>query len=38
MGPIVSTINTISYKLAKELTHILTPLAGRTAYILKKLH
>ena len=32
MRPIVSTINSPSYKLAKELACILTPLAGCTAY------
>ena len=31
MRPIVSTINSPTYKLAKELTHILTPLAGPAA-------
>ena len=35
MGPIVSTINSPSYKLNKELAHILTPLAGHTAYKVK---
>ena len=33
MRPIVSTIKSLAYKLAKELTRILTPLAGHTAYI-----
>ena len=32
MRPIVSTINSPLYKLAKELARILTPLAGNTAY------
>ena len=35
MRPIVSTINSPSYKLNKELAHILTPLAGHTAYKVK---
>ena len=35
MRPIVSTINSLSYKLAKELSRILTPLAGNTAYMVK---
>ena len=35
MRPIVSTINSPSYKLAKELARILTPLAGNTAYMVR---
>ena len=35
MRPIVSTINSPSYKLAKELARILTPLAGNTAYTVR---
>ena len=35
MRPIVSTINSPSYKVAKELTRILTPLAGHTVYTVK---
>ena len=35
MRPIVSTINSPTYKLAKELARILTPLAGNTAYTVK---
>ena len=35
MRPIVSAINSPSYKLPKGLTHILTPLAGNTAYTVR---
>ena len=35
MRPIVSTIGSPSYKLAKELTRILTPLAGNTMHAMK---
>lgn len=35
MQPMVSTINYPSYNLAKELAHILTPMAGCTAYTVK---
>ena len=35
MQPIVSTINSPTYKIAKELTRILTPLAGHPAYTVK---
>ena len=35
MRPIVSTINSPSYKVAKELTRILTPLAAHTVYTVK---
>ena len=36
MKPIVSTIGSQSYKLAKELARILTPLAGNTMQAVKK--
>ena len=35
MHPIVSTINSPTYKLAKELARILTPLTRHTAYTVK---
>ena len=35
MRPIVSTINSPSYKLANELACILTPLAGNTACMVR---
>ena len=35
MRPIMSTINSQSYKLAKELVRMLTPLAGNTAYMVR---
>ena len=35
MQPIVSTINSPSYKLAKDLARNFTPLAGNTAYTVR---
>ena len=35
MRPIVATINSPPYRLAKDLARILTPLAGITAYMVR---